>query len=161
MRKTLEAITLIALTVLVWFTWQALNGPAPLPDRIPTHFDATGNPNGWGPASTLWLLPAVAIALYLGMTLMSRFPASFNYPVKLTEENSARLKGLSLDMLAWVRLEIICLFAYIQWSTIEVANHGHGGLRPALLPISAVVIFGTVCWHIAAMLWAGRAGAKV
>lgn len=156
MRKSLEAVSLIALAVLVWITWQALNGPTPLLGRVPTHFDASGNANGWGPASALWLLPAVAAALYLGMTLISRFPASFNYPVKLTEENSAQLKGLSMDMLAWVKLEIICLFAYIQWSTIAMASQGHGGLRPALLPISMAAIFGTVGWHIAAMFRAAR-----
>jgi hypothetical protein len=35
MRKSLEAISLIVLAVLIWITWQALNGSSPLPDRIP------------------------------------------------------------------------------------------------------------------------------
>ena len=64
MRKSLEAITLAFLTFLFQITWQAFHGATPLPDKVPTHFDAAGNANVWGPPGTLWLLPLVAVGLY-------------------------------------------------------------------------------------------------
>jgi len=48
MRKLLEAVSVAGLVALYWFTWSALYGPNRLPDRVPTHFDAAGNPNAWG-----------------------------------------------------------------------------------------------------------------
>ena len=48
MRKTLEVVGLGMLAVLYWITYAALHGPERLPDRIPTHFDISGQPNAWG-----------------------------------------------------------------------------------------------------------------
>ena len=158
MRKTLEAISLGALAVLFWVTYHALHGPDPLPDRIPTHFDAAGNPNGWGSPSSLLLLPAVALAIYLSITLVSRFPSAFNYPVRVTPENHARLEALALGMVSWLKMEMVCLFTWIQWSILEDVRQGQGGLSPALLPVSIVAVFGTVGWHIVAMFRAARTG---
>ena len=158
MRRTLEAIGLAALAVLFWVTYRALNGPDPLPARIPTHFDFAGQPNGWGSPSSLLLLPAVALVIYLSITLVSRFPSAFNYPVRVTPENRAQLEALALGMVAWLKVELVCLFAWIQWSTIEAAQHGQGGLSSALLPVSIGAIFGTVGWHIVAMFRAARTG---
>jgi uncharacterized membrane protein len=156
MRKQLEAITLAALAMMAWITWRALHGPKSLPERIPTHFDAAGNPNGWGAASTLLFLPAVAVGIYLLITVVSRFPASFNYPVKVTEESRARLEALTLQMLAWLKLELACLFAWIQWFIIQSVRQGHGHLSPAFMMIFLVAVFGNVGWHIMAIFRAAR-----
>jgi len=158
MRKSLEAISLIVLAVPIWITWQALNGSSPLPDRIPTHFDAAGNPNGWGSPSPLWLLPVVAVALYLLITILTQFPKAFNYPVRLTAENRARLAALTLQMIAWLKVELVCLFAGIQWPIIDSIRQGEGKLSPALVPVFLVAVFATLGWHIAAMFRAARAG---
>ncbi len=107
MRRTLEVVSLAGLAVLFWITWRAFYGPDPLPARIPTHFDIAGNPNGWGSPSSLLLLPAVALAIYLGMTVVSKFPSAFNYPVRVTPENRPRLQALTLQMIAWLKTEMI------------------------------------------------------
>jgi hypothetical protein len=54
-------------------------------------------------------------------------------------------------MIAWLKAEVVCLFAWIQVSTIEAARRGLGGLPPALIPVSLVAIFVTVAWYIVAM----------
>lgn len=156
MRKQLEAISLAGLALMVWITGRALYGPARLPDRIPTHFDAAGNPNGWGSASTLLLLPAVAVAIYLLISGIARLPALFNYPVEVTEENRARLEALTLQMLAWLKVELVCLFAWIQWFIVRFDRQGHGTLSPAVVVWFLIVFFGTVGWHIVAIFRAAR-----
>ncbi len=80
MRKVLEAIGLLALAVMGWSTWNALYGPSPLPERVATHFDAAGNANAWGSPGGLVFFAAFAFALYLVLSLVSRFPGAFNYP---------------------------------------------------------------------------------
>jgi uncharacterized membrane protein len=159
MRKTLEAIGLGALAVLFWVTYRALYGSDPLPDRIPTHFDIAGQPNGWGAPSALWLLPAVAVSLYLIMTLVAQFPSAFNYPVRVTIENRARLQALALSMIVAIKVEMVCLFACIQWSIVDGVRQGRFTLSPALVPLSIVVIFATAGWHIVAIFRAAQPGA--
>jgi uncharacterized membrane protein len=158
MRKNLEAISLGALVLLLWITWRALYGPARLPDRIPTHFDFAGHANGWGSPGMLWLFPVVAVGIYLLMTMVARIPATFNYPVPVTVENRPRLEALALSMIAWLKAEILCLFAWIQWMIVVAARQGHNSLSPALMPVCTVAILATVGWHIAAMFRAAKPG---
>ncbi len=144
-------VSLAGLAVLFWITWRAFYGPDPLPARIPTHFDIAGNPNGWGSPSSLLLLPAVALAIYLGMTVVSKFPSAFNYPVRVTPENRPRLQALTLQMIAWLKTEMICLFAWIQWAIVASARQGRLSMSPAEIPLFILAVFATIGWHIVAM----------
>lgn len=158
MRKNLEAISLGALVLLFWITWRALTGPTRLPNRIPTHFDFAGQANGWGSPAMLWLFPVVAVGLYLLMTVVVRFPSAFSYPVPVTAENRPRLEALNLSLIAWLKAEILCLFAWIQWMIVVAARQGYNGLSPVLIPVCIVAIFATVGWHIVAIFRAAKVG---
>jgi uncharacterized membrane protein len=155
MRKVLEAIGIACLAVLFWITYSALHGPEKLPNRIPTHFDLAGNPNGWGSPATLLLVPGLAVVLYLAISVVSMFPGAFNFPVRVTLENRPRLEKLAVGMMTWLKVELVCLFVWIQWSTIDAARHQTLGLSPTLLPVSLVGMFGTIAWHFVAMRRAG------
>ena len=150
MRKVLEAISLGALAVLFWITWGTLYGPNRLPDRIPTHFDGSES-DGWGSPSALLLLPLVALAIYLGITLTSRFPSAFHYPVRVTPQNRPRLQALSVQMIVCLKTELMCLFAWIQWSIVEAVRNGGGSFSLALVPLSLLAVFATVGWHLVAV----------
>jgi hypothetical protein len=158
MRKTLETISLGSLVVLFGITYQALDGPDPLPARIPTHFDLAGNPNAWGPPATLWFLPGLAVLLYLGITVTALFPSAFHYPVPVTAENRDRLQALSLQMIAWLKVDLTLLFTWIQWSIIGGIRSGRFTLSPAIVPLFLVVIFGTLIGHVVAMFRTTRGG---
>jgi uncharacterized membrane protein len=151
MRKNLEAICLGALAVMVWITCQAFHGPSPLPDRIPTHFDIAGNPNGWGSPRTLLLLPGVALATYLIISIVALFPAAFNYPVRVTASNHAQLEELALSMIVWLKVEMVCFFTALQWVILQAVRNGRGTLSPWVVPPALVIVFGTVIWHLVAM----------
>jgi uncharacterized membrane protein len=156
MRRSLEAIGLFALAGLLWVTGSALYGPEPLPARVPTHFDLAGHPNGWGSPAALFLLPAIALVLYGGMSLTARFPSVFNYPVRVTPENRLRLEGITISLLTWIKVEMVCLFAWIQIATIQLMRQGGGSLSPALFPLGVLAIFLTIAWHLAALFRAAR-----
>jgi uncharacterized membrane protein len=160
MRKTLEVIALGALAFLSWITYRALYGPDPLPDRIPTHFNLAGQPDAWGSPSSLPLLPAVAAGLYLLITLAGLLPVSFKAPIRMTEENRARLEALSRQMLAWFKMCLVCLFAWIQWSILDSVRRGNARLSPMIILFFLVAVFGGVGWHIAAMIRASRPGSS-
>ena len=156
MRKILEAICLGVLATLVGVTWSALHGAEALPQRIPTHFDASGQPNAWGSPGSLWLLPVIGWALYLLITLVSLFPSAFNLPRRTRAVNRARLEALTLQMLAWVKTELACLFLYIQWSILQLVRQGNAALNPWFMPVFMVVVFATMLAHGVAVFRAAR-----
>jgi len=155
-RRNLEAVCLFVLAVQLWITYRAINGPARLPDRIPTHFDMAGNPNGWGSPAMLLLLPVVSLGIYLLITAAAQFPSAFNYPVRVTAQNRAQLQALALAMIAWLKVEVLVTFSWIQWATIQAARHVPRSLSPALMPIALVAVFGTIAWFVVAMFRAAR-----
>ena len=144
MRKILESVSLAALVLLVVMTVDALKGPHPLPERIPTDFNGAGEATGYGSSKALLGLPIGAAALYLLMTLVARQPGSFNFPARVTATNRPRLEALALQMVSWLKAEVICLFAWIQRFAIESARSGHGALPPAFMPVTLGVVFGTI-----------------
>jgi hypothetical protein len=158
MRKSLELVGLIPLGVLAWITYTALNGPNRLPDRVPIHFDAAGNANGWGSPAAMIIIPVIAGGIYLLISLVAQFPSAFNYPVRVTPVNLPRLQAVTLDMISWIKVEIAWLFATLQWVFIQSARNGEGHLFPRVLPVFLVVIFGTVGWHLVALIRAAGAG---
>ncbi len=161
MRKTMEGVGLGLLAVLFWITYSALNGPEKLPDRIPTHFDISGQPNGWGPSAFLWFLPIVATGIYLLMTVLGSIQfRRYNLPVLVTETNLPFIQKQTSEMVAWIKCELLCLFAYLQWSIIQSARSSEFRLSPLLIPLFLLMIFSTVGWHLTAIIRGARARAE-
>ncbi len=155
MRKLLQAISLIALAILWILSVQALTGPDALPSRIPTHFDIQGNPNAWGSPNGILLLPAIGTAIFLLIGLLSRNPAKFNYPVRVTPQNRDRLYALALQMTESIQAETICLFAVLQYAILHAFRAGHFTLPPVIVPTGVALIIVTTLSHIVAMRRAG------
>lgn len=151
MRRILEFVSLFGLAAIAGSTFNALVGPHGFGNRVPTHFDAGGRPTAWGSPWILLVLPIAALVIYLLMTLVSRFPGAFNYPVRVTPANYARLQELALEMIAWLKAEVVWLFAIIQIATVRAARTGHVGLSPRFMPLALGVIFATIIGYIGAM----------
>ncbi len=156
MRKLAEVLALAGLATLCWLTWSALNGPNRLPDKVPTHFDAAGNANAWGSPSGMILIPMIAAGLYVLLTVVARFPSAFHYPVRATPMNLPRLQAITLGMVAWIKAEMLCLFAVLQGVFIQAARSGNGALFGKVMPVFLVVIFGTIGLHFVALFRAAR-----
>jgi uncharacterized membrane protein len=115
-----------------------------LPTTIPIHFNARGEADGWGNRVTLIILPIISLMLYAGLSLLRRIPHHFNYIVPITEQNAEAQYRLSLLLLSWIKLEIVILFGYISWSSIQNAVGLSSGLGIWLLPVSLIILFGTI-----------------
>jgi uncharacterized membrane protein len=157
MRKTLEVLGILVLGYLCWITYWALNGPDRLPDRMPTHFDISGQPNAWGSPGTLWILPVVGAGLYLLMTVLASIQfRSFNLPVRVTQTNLPFIQGKTSEMVAWIKTEMLCLFVYIQSAIIQGARSGQFRLSPAIVPVFMGVIFATAGVYLVAIVRGAR-----
>lgn len=156
MRRNLEIVGVAALAAMLFIALRALYGPGSLPPSIPTHFSADGQADAFGSRWSLLSLPVVAIALYSLMTVVARRPSAFNYPVRVTPANRPRLESLALDMIAWLKVELACILAWIERATIVAARSTEGGMSPLFMPLALAAIFGTVIWYFVAMRRAAR-----
>ena len=125
-------LVLTALVVVAHLTFAAAVYGA-LPAQIPTHFNAAGIPDGFGPRSSWWFLPVVNVlsaALTLGVTLLlPNRPSLLNLPSKAEilalplEGQRAVVRQAQPGLLA-LGLSVACLMLYLQYATWNVA---HGG----------------------------------
>ena len=71
-----------------------------------------------------------------------------------------RLEALTVQMMAWAKAELACLFLYIQWCIIQSARHGNAALSPAMMPLFLVAVFVTVAVHALAVFRAAGPGSQ-
>ena len=119
-----------------------------LPGKVPMHFNAAGTPDRWGGRSTLILLPVIGFTTYLIVTLATHFGNMGNSPITITQENAERQKAVALRMTAWIKMEVVWLFTFIEWQSIQVAVGNAKGLGWQFLPITLLVIFGTIAYYL-------------
>ena len=112
---------LTAIVLLAWFRVALWYWPG-LPARVPMHFNAAGKVDGWGPRWTIWLLPAVGVVLAVFLTVLSRFPHTFNYPCAITPENAERQYRMARLLLGIVKLGVAVLFCTLELMVCSAAS---------------------------------------
>jgi uncharacterized membrane protein len=114
---------------------------ASLPDTIPTHYNSEGQADGFGGKLTIWVLPVLAIALFVALTQLNKFPHVFNYPINITPDNALVQYTHATRLIRYVKLIIVFIFGLITYRTIQHANGQAGGLGGWFLPLSMGLIF--------------------
>jgi uncharacterized membrane protein len=101
---------LVFMAVYVFITYSRL------PEFIPTHFGLSGKADGYGPRLSIVAMPVIAAVLFAGLTLLQKFPHAYNYPTEVTGENAPALYRQGRLLLAWMKTEILCMFAFILFA---------------------------------------------
>lgn len=122
-----------------------------LPQRIPVHFGIDGRPDAWGTASQIFLMPAIALGLYLVLSVAVRFPQSFHYGVAVTEENRARLQATAIRMMGWMKAVVMWVMAVLVVFQVESARTGSSGGIGVAATVAPLAIFGVVVWLLVAL----------
>jgi uncharacterized membrane protein len=128
---------LILLTLWGW----TIAHYSSLPDTIPTHFNAAGEADGFGGKASIITLPIIATLLFIGLTVLNRYPHSFNYPSPVRQDNALRLYTLATRMLRYLKLILVVVFGGIEFMTIQHATGEATGLGVWFLPLTLMLIF--------------------
>ena len=123
----LEAVfVLMAIIVwglIIWMVHQA-------PDIIPTHFDASGNPNAYGSPARV-MIPCIIITIgALICMVVAYFPRHINMPVKITNIRQVELAIASIRVAGITTLLLALTIAYMML----------GMSSPSPYPVIAVII---------------------
>ncbi|MCB2291357.1 DUF1648 domain-containing protein [Clostridium sp. CS001] len=114
-----------------------------LPERIPGHYNAIGVVDRWGNKGELIIVPIIAWIMYIGLTVIEKYPQIWNTGVKVTEQNQELVYRLLKNMLGTVKLIIVSVFSFITInSTLSK------GMPIWFLPVFLGLIFGSLIYFI-------------
>ena len=147
--RFLEAIAISGVLfgiILIFQAWSSL------PATIPIHFDAVGNPDGYGSKAMIWLLPAINLVMIPAMLFIRRFPWLSNIPIEVTEENAAYQYGLIVRLLSLLACFVSLLFLTLVYDTISIAGGGTSLLGWTFMPIFIAAMTVPIIWYFIAAL---------
>ncbi|MEN8886332.1 MAG: DUF1648 domain-containing protein [Winogradskyella sp.] len=130
-------IASIMVLLLMWFHLILAFGN--LPDTVPSHFNAAGQPDNYSGKGFLWFLPALGTLMYVGLFIINRYPHLHNYMVNITEENALIQYRFSTRVLRVVNFLCVLMFAYINYQIVIGAKNNTSSLGIGFL-ITIVVM---------------------
>lgn len=163
-------IEFVVIFLIFWSFYLVITAYPDLPDKIPTHFNARGEPDGWRPKTwiNLLILPIGQIGLYILVTVgawiitRSKNPLRFvNLPVRaeqvqaLKDPETEEIRKITIRGLLAIKIIGSGMFAYIEYVTIKVALGVENGLGYWIW-LYSVFIFIVASWmtlNIYRIIW--------
>ena len=136
--KTLEILgwtSILAIWVLT------ISNYSNLPDTIPIHYNGAGQADGFGGKGNILTLPLIATVLFIGLTILNKFPYVFNYTTNITADNALRQYTNATRLLRYLKFIIVVIFGLIALQTIRNVNGQASGLGVWFLPLTLGLIF--------------------
>jgi uncharacterized membrane protein len=92
-------------------------------------------------------LPGLAVVVYIGLTILSKYPHAFNYPVEITESNAQRQYVNARMLVSWLKVEIVAIFCFLSWTLVQAAaeKQDHPGI---FLYVILGVLIITIIFYI-------------
>lgn len=115
-----------------------------LPDKIPKHFNLYGHPDAYGKKGIIWLLPAIGLLIYVGLTLLNRIPQYFNYPTTVTSENAHRLYQIATRTVRILKIIVVVTFSFLNFNIIKIGLDESANLSMLFLPVVFLTTLGVV-----------------
>lgn len=131
-----------------------------LPAEIPMHFNATGNPDGYGSKAQLWVLLLVCTVLSIGLGVLNRYPHAFNYPVQITPANAAFQYKMAVQLMRQTKLAVVVVFGFILVESVQTSQHQGGILGKWMLPMLLLAFFLPVMIYFVRALFPAKGADK-
>lgn len=141
----LEVVGLLGIIFTIGFT---VTWYKELPDTIPRHFNASGQPDGFSEKSILYTLTVIPIVVYVILTIGLRFPHVFNYAFEITEENAERQYKNATQMVRIIKTILVMIFGYLTYATIKNGLGEMQGLGTWFTPTALVSVLGAVGYFV-------------
>jgi uncharacterized membrane protein len=110
------------------------------PDIIPSHFNASGKPDGFSDKFVIFVLLFIGTLTYFGFNQLVKFPHIFNYAVRITKENAERQYELAIRMIRFLQLAMLITFTVIILMTYLTSIGISNGLGTWFLPFALCII---------------------
>ncbi|MBT3547977.1 MAG: DUF1648 domain-containing protein [Flavobacterium sp.] len=119
-----------------------------LPEIIPTHYNGAGKADGFGNKANILTLPIVSTILFVGMTILNKYPHVFNYQSEITDENALHQYTNATRLIRFLKLTIVIIFGLIVFRTIQNVSGNADGLGTWFLPLTLGMIFIPIIYFL-------------
>ncbi len=134
------------LIVAVWgFT---LSNYQSLPNTIPIHYNGAGVADGFGDKWIILTLPFIATVIFVGLTVLNKYPHIFNYPTAITKDNALSQYRNATRLIRYLKVIIVVIFGLIAYQTISQANELSEGLGIWFLPLILGLVFMPIIFYL-------------
>jgi uncharacterized membrane protein len=134
-------VELILVYVVFLCFWYPVVHYDQMPERIPIHFGASGEPDAWADKSwgIVLLLPLILAGIYVGTTALAVYLASVKDPKKLISASKQQLEKITAERAESIRRTLIRfllgeksmlvgMLSYISWASTMTALGKWSGL---------------------------------
>jgi uncharacterized membrane protein len=158
MRRLLDMLSFATLVVLLFITGAAIAGPASLPEKIPSHLDALGQPDAWTSRSSYEILPLIAAVVFLVLTLVAVYSSLAKNAAQADPESGPPFEAVVLRLIVWIKFELMAIFTSIQLSALHAARQPDhpSSIWSTVMWLLVAAIFVTVALHLMAIIRIGR-----
>ncbi|MDG5493119.1 DUF1648 domain-containing protein [Psychroserpens sp. SPM9] len=134
--EPLDIITdLISISLIVAMIAYTLLYFGELSDTIPTHFNASGEADGFNDKIYIWMLPLVGVFTFSLLFFLNTKPHIHNYMVPITEDNALKNYRFSTRVLRFTNLFVAIIFSVIQYIMVEKGRGNPIRLGGWFLPV--------------------------
>jgi uncharacterized membrane protein len=119
-----------------------------LPETIPIHYNALGSPDNFGKKWMILSLPIVSTVLFIGLTFLNYFPETFNYPIKINEDNALVQYTYATRLIRYLKLVIVFIFGLTLFQTTRYPLNQNDGLGIWFLPMVLGLIFIPLIFYV-------------
>ena len=112
------------LIVLLWVL--AIKFYIDAPEKVPTGFDAAGNPRGWGSPAFYFLISGMGTLYAVAIFFAAYFPQFINMPVVLKESTIVPQSALMIRCCRWLNIVGLAMFLFIL---LHMAGYQYEALR--------------------------------
>lgn len=112
-----------------------------LPNLIPTHFNGAGEADDYSQKQMIFMLPTLLTILCIGLTLLNRYPHTFNYPIEITSQNKTRQYQNAQLLISCIQLALAIVFTFLTYFTMRAALLNQKFIPVWLLPLALILIF--------------------
>ena len=121
-----RVLDLVALFLIVLLWVLTIKFYIDAPEKVPTGFDAAGNPRGWGSAAFYFLMSGMGTFYAVAMFFAAYFPQFINMPVMLKESTIVPQSALMIRCCRWLNIVGLAMFLFIL---LHMAGYQYEALR--------------------------------
>ena len=136
-------LCLIGVLVYLVIAWQHI------PQKVPGHYNALGEIDKMTSKGSLIALHITSWIMYIGLSVIAKFPQIWNTGVKVTEKNKEKVYRILKSMLGTVKLLTVVAFAYLTVNSAMAKP-----LSVLFLPIFLSLMFGSLIFFIVKLVTA-------
>ena len=88
------------------------------PDIIATHYNDAVDTDELVEKWIIFTLPLVMTVLFVGMSILNKFPHIYNYPINITKENAFTQYTNATRLIRYLKLIVVVVFGLIALKAI-------------------------------------------